>query len=78
MNIAIVGKGYTEINIRIGKAGAVLRELNRTIVSKKELSTRAKLAVFKAIYVPTLIHGHESWFMKERRRFQVQLPKCVS
>ena len=66
------GKWDTEINIRIGKAGAVMRELYRTIVAKRELSIRAKLAVFKAIYVPTLIYGHESWVMTERMRSQVQ------
>ena len=59
------GKWDTEINIRIGKAGAVMRELYRTIVTKRELSIRAKLAVFLAIYVPTVTYGHESWVMTE-------------
>ena len=62
------GKWDTEINIRIGKAGAVMRELYRTIVTKRELSRRAKLAVFKEIYLPTLTYGHESWVMTERMR----------
>ena len=72
LTFACDGKWDTEINIRIGKAGAVMRALYRTIVTKKVLNRRAKLAVFKAIYVPTLIYGYESWVMTERIRSQVQ------
>ena len=39
---------------------------------KRELSKKAKLAVFKTIYVPILTYGHESWIMTERVRSQVQ------
>jgi hypothetical protein len=66
------GKFDTEINSRIGKAGVVLRELYRTIVTKKELSREAKLAVFRSMYIPTLTYGHENWVMTERMRSRVQ------
>ena len=66
------GKSGTEIDNRIGKASAVMRELYRTIVAKKELSKEAKLSVFKSIYVPTLTYGHEIWVMTERMRSRVQ------
>ena len=39
---------------------------------KRELSKRAKLSIFKTVFVPILICGHESWVMTERVRSQVQ------
>ena len=38
----------------------------------KELSKKAKLSIFKAVLVPILPYGHESWVMTERMRSQVQ------
>ena len=47
-----------EIDTRIGKASAVLRELDRSVVTKWELSNTAKLSIFKSVFVPILTHGH--------------------
>ena len=69
------GKTEKEISRRIGAAGAVLQSLNRTVVKKKELSRKAKLSVFRAIFVPTLTYGHEVWVMTERIRLQLQAVK---
>ena len=33
---------------------------------------KAKLSIFKAVFVPILTYGHESWVMTERMRSQVQ------
>ena len=66
------GKTEKEISRRIGAAGAVLQSLNRTVVTKKELSQKAKLSVYRAIFVPTLIYGHETWVMTESIRSRVQ------
>ena len=49
----------SELDIRIGKASAVMRQLHRSVVLKRELCTRAKLSVFKSVYVPLLTYGHE-------------------
>ena len=38
---------------------------------KRELSKKAKLPIFKAVLVPILTYGHESWVMTERMRSQV-------
>ena len=43
-----------EIDTRIGKANAVLRELYRSVRTRRELSNTAKLSVFKSIFVPIL------------------------
>ena len=39
---------------------------------KRKLSKTAKLSIFKAVFVPILTYGHESWRMTERGRSQVQ------
>jgi len=39
---------------------------------KRELSKKAKLSVFKRVFVFILTYGHESWVMAERIRSQVQ------
>ena len=41
-------------------------------MTKRELSKKAKLAIFRSIFVPILTYGHESWVMTERMRSQVQ------
>jgi len=46
-----------EINIGIGEANTVLRELYRSVVTKRELSNTAKLSVIKSIFVPILTYG---------------------
>ena len=61
-----------EMDIRISKAGAVMHALHRSVVMKRELSQKAKLAVFRSIFVPILTYGHESWVMTERMRSRVQ------
>ncbi|XP_071059967.1 anamorsin isoform X1 [Pseudochaenichthys georgianus] len=61
-----------EMGRRIGAAGAVLQSLYRTVVTKRELSQKAKLSVYRAIFVPTLTYGHEGWVMTERTRSRIQ------
>ena len=39
---------------------------------KRELSKKAKLSIFKSVFVPILTYGHESWVMIQRMRSQVQ------
>ena len=62
-----------ELDKRIGKASAVMRALHNSVVMKRELSKKAKLSIFKAVFlVPILTYGHESWVMTERMLSQVQ------
>ena len=48
------------------------RSLYRSVVVKKELSRKAKLSIYRSIYVPILTYGHELWDMTERTRSQIQ------
>ena len=66
------GRQDEERDTRIGKASAVMRALHYSVVMKRELSKKAKLSIFKAVFVPILTYGHESWVMIERMRSQVQ------
>ena len=62
------GRQNSELNIRIGKASEVMRQLHRSVVLKWELCTRAKLFIFRSVYVPNLTYGHECWIMNEKVR----------
>ena len=66
------GRQDEELDTRIGKASAVMRALHYSVVMERELSTKAKLSVFKAVFVPILTYGHESWIMMEGIGSQVQ------
>ncbi|CAF3092932.1 unnamed protein product, partial [Rotaria sp. Silwood2] len=61
-----------EIDRRIGAASGVLRLLYRSVVTKVELSKKTKLAIFKSVYRPTLIYGHEQWILTENTRSRIQ------
>ena len=72
MHLRVTEGKDEELDTRIGKASAVMRALHYSVVVKRELSKKAKLSIFKAVLVPILTYGHESWVMTERMRSQVQ------
>ena len=51
------GRQDEELDIRIGKASEVLRALYYSVVMKSELSKKAKLSIFKTVFVPILTYG---------------------
>ena len=48
-----------EIDTRIRQANAILREPYYSVVTKRELSTNAKLSTFKSVFVPILAYDYE-------------------
>ena len=64
-----------ELDTRIGKASAVMRTLHYSVVKKRALSKKAKLSIFRTVFVPILTYGHESLVMMERVQSQVQATK---
>ena len=66
------GRQDEELDTRIGKASAVMRVLHYSVVMRRELSKKAKLSIFKTVFVPILTYGHESWVVTDRMRSQVQ------
>ena len=41
-------------------------------VVKKELSQKAKLSIYRSVYIRTLPYGHELWLVSERMRSQIE------
>ena len=72
VSFASVGRQNSELDTRIGKASAVMRQLHLSVVLKRELCTKAKLSIFRSVYVPILIYGHKCWIMNEKMRLRVQ------
>uniref|UniRef100_A0A8C9VLN8 Reverse transcriptase domain-containing protein n=1 Tax=Scleropages formosus TaxID=113540 RepID=A0A8C9VLN8_SCLFO len=66
------GKTERQVHRRIGAASAAMRSLYRSVVVKREPSRKAKLSIYRSIYVPTLTYGHELWIMTERMRSRIQ------
>ena len=66
------GRQNSELDIRIGKASAVMRQLHRSVVLKRELCTKAKLFIFRSVYDPFLTYDHECWIRNEKERSRVQ------
>ena len=66
------GRKNIELDIPIGKASAVMRQLHRSVVLKRELCIRAKLSVFRSVYVPILTYGLKCCIMNEKVRSRVQ------
>ena len=64
-----------EMDNRISKAGAVMHARHRSVVMKRELFQKAKLAVFRSIFVPILTYGHESWVMAKECDRECKRPK---
>ncbi|TWW73424.1 hypothetical protein D4764_15G0008180 [Takifugu flavidus] len=55
------GRMGWKIDRWIGAASTVMRALNRSVMVKKELSWKAKLSIYRSIYVPILTYGHQRW-----------------
>ncbi|KAK0133258.1 hypothetical protein N1851_031223 [Merluccius polli] len=56
---------------QIGVASAVMRTLHRSVVVKRELSRKAKLSIYRSIFVPSPM----LWVVTERIRSRVQADK---
>ena len=59
------GRWSEEAHGWIAKANAVLHELYRSVVTKRELPNTANLSIFKSVFAPFLTYDPESWVMTE-------------
>ena len=62
------GKMQRQIDRHICTALTVMWKLKLSVVVKRELSQKAKVTIYRSIYVPTLIYGHELWVVTENMR----------
>lgn len=60
------GKMEREIDRRIGAASPVLQALYQSAGVQRELSWKAKLLIYRSIYIPTLTYGHELMVVTEK------------
>ncbi|TWW64971.1 hypothetical protein D4764_22G0006180 [Takifugu flavidus] len=65
---------FKYLEILFTSEGRMEREIDRRIgaASAKELSRKAKLSIYRSIYVPILTYGHQRWVMTERTRSRIQ------
>jgi len=54
------GRQNKEIDTRIVNENAVLLEFYNSVVIIRELSSTAKLSVYKSAFVPIFTYGHET------------------
>ena len=50
-----------------------MQTLKWSVVVKRELSQKAKLSIYRPIYVPTLTYGHELWVVIKKVRSRTQV-----
>ena len=71
------GRLGNKLDTCIEKAIAAMRQLYPLVVLKRELCTKAKLSVFRSVFVPILTYDHKCWVMTERVRSRVQVAEIV-
>ena len=62
----------SELERRIGRAATVVGSIRKTVFGNKELSNEAKMTVYNAVVVPTLVYGCETWVLKDRDKTRLQ------
>ena len=74
VRILFTGEGRTEqeIDRRLSAASAIMWSLYWSVVVKRELSQKARLSVYRLIFVPSLNYGHKLWVLTERMRSWTQ------
>ena len=63
------GSLVREINVRIGKACAAHRTIQRGILKNRRISVKARCRLLEALIIPVLLHGSGNWPMLNHRSF---------
>lgn len=66
------GKSEEELNSRIQAANRVYYALQNKFLKHKEITEKTKISIYKAIYLPILLHGAENWILTKRQEQRVQ------
>ena len=66
------GRMENKLERRIDRAATVLGAVRRTVFENRELSSEAKMTVYNAVVVPTLVYGCEAWVLKDRDKTRLQ------
>ena len=46
--------------------------VRRTVFGNRELSREAKMTVYNAVVIPTMVYGCEAWVLKDRDKTRLQ------
>ncbi|TWW71143.1 hypothetical protein D4764_17G0006260 [Takifugu flavidus] len=65
---------FKYLGVLFTSEGKMEQEIDRWIgvASARDLSQKAKLSIYRLIFIATLTYGHELWVMTERTRSRVQ------
>lgn len=66
------GRHEAEVNERLEKTMKLYHSINKAFIRKKEISMKAKISVYKAVYRPILTYGCESWTLTNQIKSKVQ------
>ena len=78
-NIARDQKPDSEINTRLSKAAIAFNMLRHVMWSRKTVSIKSRLRVFRACVLPVLLYGSETWSItgQHERRIATFYMKCL-
>ena len=65
------GKMESEVEKKIGMTMQSVGEMKK-VYESRGVSREAKVTVFKAVAMPTLIYGCGAWFIREREKSRIQ------
>ncbi|XP_066909445.1 uncharacterized protein [Halyomorpha halys] len=65
------GKVEQEISNRIKKRYTIYYHLCNIVIGKREVDKNVKVHIFKAVYLPTLLYGSESWVLLDKHLSRV-------
>lgn len=66
------GKNEEELNNRMQTVAKVYYSLSRSFLGHKQISTKTKISVYNAIYVPILTYGCENWVLTKNQQNRLQ------
>ena len=56
---------------RATKANNTYYQICNSITDKKGISTKVKTKIYKIVYLPSLLHGLETWIMLDKHKSRV-------
>lgn len=66
------GRMEDEIKERIGAAGRFFHAIRNSFIGKKEVSMRAKVTVYKTVFLPIISYSSESWTLSKKLESKIQ------
>ena len=72
VKISAGGRMEEKLDRRVGIAMSAVGAMQRNVFGSRELSKKAKVAVYNAMVVPMMTYGCESWVLREKDKTKLQ------